>query len=382
MSNLFSTLELEVKPGFGLGPFELGSSLWNVFELLRRMQHSFPLVDVKYDPANSPTSPVILHVRPHLDLLFSGDYQRLHTICARALRDVNPRVVLKYKDTVLSSAEEVFRRSGVSRTFGPTYPGEDLRYPGVSFSFEEDGRKAPTLQHDERLQEVRRVFITQKSPNGGLEDGDILTEVLEVPSMHGEVLKAVAKVHDGVDLYFFPSSSEPVQIHIGVTTAQDLTCDLGPPVRVHYKEDDRMSIHSRTTSADEEAETDYFYNYVQHGIDFLVCGSTHVVKKIVLHSNIPGAPLFQRYKRCPWEVEGSPEDNEDGFPSRASFRDRLEDVRSVLTLDETAPPSMLLDRTDEESGLTLPASRTHLVGIDGVVLEVTESAHVTAMTLY
>ena len=71
-----------------------------------------------------------------------------------------------------------------------------------------------------------------------------------------------------------------------------------------------------------------FYNYFRYGIDFLISGKTHVVEKIVLHTNIvsfaylaltslphtcqPGSPLFQRYKRCNWEIEGTPEDDEDG----------------------------------------------------------------------
>jgi len=29
-----------------------------------------------------------------------------------------------------------------------------------------------------------------------------------------------------------------------------------------------------------------FYNYFQHGLDFLITGDTHKVKKIVLHTNI------------------------------------------------------------------------------------------------
>ena len=29
-----------------------------------------------------------------------------------------------------------------------------------------------------------------------------------------------------------------------------------------------------------------FYNYFQHGIDFLISDHTHVVKKIILHSNV------------------------------------------------------------------------------------------------
>src|SRR3984957_8506769 len=118
--------------------FELGSSLWTVLDLLRGLQHIFPQVDIKYDPDASSTTPIILYLRPHLDLLFSGYHQRLHTICLRKLRDPNPPVTLRYRDKILSSSEEVLVRLCVSRHFGPTYPGDDLRYPGVSFTFEED----------------------------------------------------------------------------------------------------------------------------------------------------------------------------------------------------------------------------------------------------
>ncbi|KAH9844251.1 UPF0183-domain-containing protein [Rhodofomes roseus] len=305
---MFSTLEADIRPGLGLGLFEVGSSLWNVLDMLRRVQHAFPLVDVKFDP-DSSTTPVILHIRPHLDLLFSGHHQRLHTICLRKLRDPNPPVTLKFKETILSSADEVFRRVGVSRTFGPTYPGDDLRYPGVLFSFEEDSRdeglKGTATHTDDKLQEVKRVVTTQKSANDEVKDA--LDEVVECPSMSGEIRKAVLKVHEGVDLYFYPSATEPVRVRLGVTSAQGLTCDLGAPLRVHYiEEDDRMTIHARLSAEDEDADTDYFYNYLQHGVDLLVDGTTHIVKKIVVHTNVPGSPLFQRYKRCPWEIEGRP----------------------------------------------------------------------------
>ena len=170
-----------------------GSSLWTVLDMLRGMQHHFPQVDVKYDPDSPSNTPIILHVRPHLDLLFSGQHQRLHTICLRKLRDPYPPVTLRYKDTILSSSEETLRRLGVSRTFGPTYPGDDLRYPGVWFSFEEDnlgeGLKSSNAHPEDRMQEVKRVIISQK----GLER-DALDEVIECPAMFGEVLRAIVKV--------------------------------------------------------------------------------------------------------------------------------------------------------------------------------------------
>lgn len=64
-----------------------------------------------------------------------------------------------------------------------------------------------------------------------------------------------------------------------------------------------MTIHARRSSVDEDADTDCektqiipllscsfasadFYNYLQHGIDFLISGTTHTVKKVILHTNI------------------------------------------------------------------------------------------------
>ncbi|KAI0750740.1 UPF0183-domain-containing protein [Daedaleopsis nitida] len=378
---MFSTLELEIRPGFGLEFFEIGTSLWNVLDLVRGMQHFFPQVDVKYDP-DSPTTPIILHIRPHLDLLFSGYQQRLHTVSVKKLRDPHPPLTLKYKGAVLSSREEVLRRVGVSRMFGPTYPGDDLRYPGVSFSFEEDARgdslKSPAPYSDDRQQEVKRVVIMQKSVDG--EARDALDEVTECPAMAGELSRAIIKVHEGVILHFYPTGSASIGVLLGSSTAQDLTCDLGPPLRVHYKEDDRMTIHSRSGTTESDTDGDYFYNYQQHGMDFLISGATHTVKKIVLHSNVPGTPLFQRYKRCPWEIEGRPEDDEDETPPRKRFYERVEEIQHFIAPGE-APPSMILNRTDDEDGLRLPSPTTRLFGYDGIILEATESAQVVAVML-
>jgi hypothetical protein len=153
-------------------------------DMLRRFQHLFPRVDVEYDPDMSPTTPIVLHVRPHLDLLFSGKHQRLRTVCLR----------IRYKDAVLSSEDEVLRRVNVNRTFGPTYPGDDLRYPGLRFSFEESGRGdgMKSGQAEDRLQEVKRIIVSQKELDN--EGSDALSEVAECPAMDGDVALAVVKV--------------------------------------------------------------------------------------------------------------------------------------------------------------------------------------------
>ncbi|KAL0949450.1 hypothetical protein HGRIS_009505 [Hohenbuehelia grisea] len=375
---MFSTLDVDIRPGAGLGMFEIGASLWSVLDLLRRYQVAFPQVDVKYDPDVSSTTPIVVHVRPHLDLLFSGKHQRLHTICLRQLRYPNPPVTLRYKDTVLSSTEEVLTRGGVSRTFGPTYPGDDLKYPGVWFSFEDGISEHSKGSHPEdRNQEVKRVFISQKALDG--EDRDALDEVGECPAMAGDVTRAVVKIHDGVTLHFHPPGVEPIHVSLGKTTAQDLVVDLGSPMRTHYKEDDRMTIHSTTLESENEPERGYFYNYFQYGLDFYISGRTHIVQKIVLHSNIPGSPQFQRYKRCNWEIEGKPEDDEDDSPPRKCLHDKFDTISHFLG-PRAPPPSMLHFPAEDED--VLQRNVTQLYGYDGIILEVTESSQVVSVTLF
>ena len=84
--------------------------------------------------------------------------------------------------------------------FGPTYPGDDLRYPGVSFSFEEDGiarrdslgGRERSPQPEDKAQEVKRVTL---SPKGAVEgEDDALSEVQECPVMQGDVKEAIVRV--------------------------------------------------------------------------------------------------------------------------------------------------------------------------------------------
>ena len=68
-------------------------------------------------------------------------------------------------------------------------------------------------------------------------------------------------------MYFYPSGTVPTRVLLGETSAQDLTCDLGPPLRVHYKEDDRMAIHSRRVTEDEDLDADCTFSAIVEEMD-------------------------------------------------------------------------------------------------------------------
>lgn len=176
-----------------------------------------------------------------------------------------------------------------------------------------------------------------------------------------------------------------------------------------------------------------FYNYFQHGLDFFISGSTHTVKKIIIHSNIASSiPLSEIHQsngtKTAWistlpTVQAMQLGNRRrtrrrrrrsvfqnsmfhsniycwiDTPPRKRFYDRFETISHFLSPKET-PPSMVLNRTDDEDGLQLPNATTRctipipflrckadlifhpVYGYDGIILEVLESSQVVSVTLF
>ncbi|KAF8759843.1 hypothetical protein RHS01_02026 [Rhizoctonia solani] len=138
-------------------------------------------------PANSP---IILHLRPHLDLLFTRRTQRLHTISLSLLRNsqIHIPLVLSYKNEVLSGPDVIPHRTAVQRMMGPTYKGEHMRYPGVWFSFEDDVPVAVGATNaTEGNAEVKRVVVTQREEQREQELEEDSDELVPSSNMYGEL---------------------------------------------------------------------------------------------------------------------------------------------------------------------------------------------------
>lgn len=134
-----------------------------------------------------------------------------------------------------------------------------MKYPGVWFSFDDDTPGAASagggVNASDGNTEVKRIVVTQRQESGEGEKEENLDEVTPNSVMYGDIKRAAIKVsifgniwsmyidlfpsqvHDGIDLHFYTPEpdAEPIHVQIGVTTAEDLTCDLGPPVLTHYK---------------------------------------------------------------------------------------------------------------------------------------------------
>lgn len=87
---------------------------------------------------------------------------------------------------------------------------------------------------------------------------------------------------------------------------QDIFSDFGPPEQVCTKDNDAVKIHSAAT--ENTGPADYFYNYFHLGVDVLFDGRSHMMKKVILHTNHPTHELFSQYARCFFQVPIAPSD--------------------------------------------------------------------------
>ncbi|ODO09809.1 hypothetical protein I350_02026 [Cryptococcus amylolentus CBS 6273] len=365
--------QYDIVPGDRVGIFQLGDSLWYVLDLLRTHKNEYPKYDLSWDSENPHKSAIIIHL-PSLTLYFPAPLQRLALISFPSLSAST--LTLTYETQVLASPGQPLTRAKVGRILGPTLvnEGKDLVFPGVKFEM-----SATSTSGSGRDDAADKLEVSAKDVE------------LTLP---GQLMSCVIEPKKGIVLHF--SGIDPLEIWIGKTTAQDLLLDLGPPLRKFWKEDDRLE----KMWGGESEPGGCFWNYFQHGLDFLV-SPDYVVTKILCYSNIPGTPLFQRYSHCPWVLSAPSGDLDQTSPLR-SFSSQLSPKRSQYddvqseeegVKDEESvsgdsgrvagkapadyspkgagkPPAMALDRA-VEGGLegVINVGESRLVGFEGLIIE-------------
>ncbi|KAG0223673.1 hypothetical protein BGW41_005433, partial [Actinomortierella wolfii] len=335
------------------------ASLWDVIRTLRDQAALIPAVDIKYSDENPFAADIILHLQSNgIELRFEPVSQRLKLIIVEDFTKLR----LTYQGHEVSSTKALPTFLLVYKLFGPTYLGAfdgtnhryTLRYPGLSFIFPipekhmllyQESADHPLEFPDGTTPVASHMYIFHGADWNVATPPPLSTVARNIqetgsPSLsharlyeaRGELERVIAKIHYGVVLHFAvaPGHQQKVPILLHISTPQDLLTDLGPPANIYYKEEDKMKIHSETSKetsqqgANEEdgilgsmedvgydrsgstqsgpMPNDYFYNYFHLGLDVLFDGSSHLCKKIIMHSNIPGHFDFQSYKRCPFVI--------------------------------------------------------------------------------
>ncbi|GAA5906625.1 uncharacterized protein JCM6883_004536 [Sporobolomyces salmoneus] len=358
-----SIAPLDLIPGDSLGPFQLGSLLFNVLNHIRSYRQAYPSAKLLWDDENPSTAPIHLILsQPPLHLTFSSLSQRLSRI------EVNPTSFLSasrprssdssagnwvsYRGKLLrdddrnrdrEEKEDVVRT--VRRVLGPTYGSssstttttggqerkeeekEMLCYPGVALGVTEKGSKlnriilTPLPSNDDESSSavpVDQAWLHPKLPDSPLiARGDLQIAEISLDSTTRTPLSVTLHFHSPPPLASSRQDTrelnderiQPVKLVIGETTSEDILCDLGSAVRSFWKEDDRMTIHTHPSYSSVDPSftlNPYFLSYPHLALTLLLqprSGSTsQVLEKIILHSNLPGQINFGRTSRANWRI--------------------------------------------------------------------------------
>ncbi|KAI9016490.1 hypothetical protein CLU79DRAFT_706537 [Phycomyces nitens] len=397
-------IELVITPGKSLGPFRLGSSLWDTIQLLRDRPQFFPTVELKYSQKDPLRHDFIVSLPSNgIHLRYDGSLQRLKSIeCfdpSKGLAFTFP-IPLRFQTIYQSSSDLPMEfpdgttpiASRVYLYTGSTH-WQQATVPPLSKVIAEHNSSSSTKYGKLGRRELESIIV--KPTKGATLYFPTQVSSNETTDSSREQVK---------------TTSNTVQITLHLSTAQDILADLGKPSRIFYKEEDKMKIHSTANDLDPFTvhPTDYFFNYFHLGIDILIDGGLHVCKKIVLHGNIPGHYDFQRYKRCPFQivfskrdvrqangkdganhvlvdVESDIDDN-DPVPVHIvtaemkanTMQKRIPWTSNEVNANEQKP--VILTRGSSEQN---PFGSTHLTGYDeGIVMEVTKNGYVPTIVLY
>ncbi|CAD5168739.1 unnamed protein product [Musa acuminata subsp. malaccensis] len=314
-------ITLDLRPGFGIGPFNLGMPLHEAFAQVEHQPNIYDVVHVKYlDEVGEPLKlDIVISFPDHgFHLRFDPWTQRLRLI---EVYDVK-RLQMRYANSLIGGPSTLATFVAVYALFGPTYPGTydqvrgiyTLFYPGLSFAFPIPSQYTYCCQNGEVSAELPlefpdgttpvacRVSVYDGSSDSKVGVGSLLDKASVPPLPAGSLYMEEVHAKLGEELWFTVGGQH---IPFGASP-QDVWTELGRPCGIHQKQVDQMVIHS---ASDPRPRTtlcgDYFYNYFSRGLDILFDGQTHKIKKFVLHTNFPGHSDFNTYMKCNFVIYDS-----------------------------------------------------------------------------
>eukprot|EP00730_Choanoeca_flexa_P003917 TRINITY_DN11537_c3_g4_i3.p1 TRINITY_DN11537_c3_g4~~TRINITY_DN11537_c3_g4_i3.p1 ORF type:complete len:422 (+),score=84.91 TRINITY_DN11537_c3_g4_i3:83-1348(+) len=287
---------MEVVLGKSVGPFEIGMSLNNVVELIHDQYQTFTKVEIIYDTEKPHSSNVVIDLpRNGLLLKFTKDSQQLELVelYAANLMQLTHQGKTFASSTVSPDFKRIYDLFKVRNLdYLPNDETYQLQYPGGAFLFKRTPAMADIRPNDcsliveeclkqQLLLPLSYMLLHQgrswQSPDPPARlDPDYYSRVVPIPERGLTFPDAGQTPADSIMLSF------------GDTT-QDAITILGRPDDVYFKAGKR---------ATDTKQSDFIYNYFRRGIDVCFDGTTKVIKKFLLYTNVPGHFEFTRYNRC------------------------------------------------------------------------------------
>ncbi|URE26046.1 Dihydrouridine synthase (Dus) [Musa troglodytarum] len=386
-------ITLDLRPGFGIGPFNLGMPLHEAFAQVEHQPNLYDVVHVKYLDEEPLKLDIVISFPDHgFHLRFDPWSQRLRLI---EVYDVK-RLQMRYANSLIGGPSTLATFVAVYALFGPTYPGTydqdrgiyTLFYPGLSFAFPIPSQYTYCCQNGEVSAELPlefpdgttpvacRVSVYDGSSDSKVGVGSLLDKASVPPLPAGSLYMEEVHAKLGEELWFTVGGQH---IPFGASP-QDVWTELGRPCGIHQKQVDQMVIHS---ASDPRPRTtlcgDYFYNYFSRGLDILFDGQTHKIKKFVLHTNFPGHSDFNTYMKCNFVIYDS--DDEGTFQPGNTSKNcitpstKWEQVKEILGDGGRAA-------IQTQGSMTNPFGSTFVYGYQNVAFEVMKNGYIATVTLF
>ncbi len=303
---------MEVLPGRSLGAFQLGDTIGSVLSQLVSTQSLKYETNFLFDDKAPYDFDMVLDLKDvGMQLRFDPLSQRLWTIDVYDIGKVN----LAYAGETFSGPKLPTPTLRVLyRLFGPTFPGKFdtdldsyiLSYRGLSFAFPVPHQAVKPQEIPLTLPDGTEPLATRLLIHVGPDLRKIdLPREMRITDCHAYISLHICGSNGacvGFTVQMLPSNC----LFQYNDTVQHVLSELGMPSSTYDKLEDKMKIHRKSYKSIKQKQKssapDYFFNYFDLGMDILFDGKTHTVKKVVVHTNIPGQSDFNQYRRCHYHI--------------------------------------------------------------------------------
>eukprot|EP00249_Psilotum_nudum_P003120 c16442_g1_i1 orf=280-1410(+) len=368
-------LTLDLRPGVGLGPFNLGMPVCEAVAYVEQHPNTFDLVHVKYHDEDPLLHDVVISFPEHgFHLRFEPYSQRLRLIEVFNVQCVQ----MRYATSSIGGPSIAATFVAVYALFGPTFPGTydidrckyTLFYPGLSFAFPIPAQYTDCCQD-------REAELPLEFPDG-------TTPVMSRVCIYDS---AIGSSGVGVGVGAMLKKAVPPQLPVGSLYMEEVHAKLAEELWFtgggqHLPfgaspQVDPMVIHS---ASDTKPRTtlcgDYFYNYFARGLDILFDGQTHKIKKFVLHTNFPGHRDFNCYIKCNFIIHCPSYERGEGQSSHHITVDtKWDQVKELLGDGSRAA-------IQTQGSVSNPFGPTFVYGYRNIALEVMKNGHIATVTLF
>lgn len=381
-------ITLDLRPGLGLGPFNLGMPIGDAFYQIEQQPHIYDVVRVKYLDEEPLKLDILISFPDHgFHLRFDPWSQRLRLI---EIYDIK-RLQMRYSANLIGGPSTLATFIAVYALFGPTFPGiydessgvYTLFYPGLSFAFPIPSQYSSSCQNGEVAPELPlefpdgttpvtcRVSIYDNSSDSKVGVGSMMDKALVPPLPLDSLYMEELSVKLGEGIRFAVGGQS---IPFGASP-QDVWTELGRPCKIHQKQVDQMVIHS---ASDPRPHTtlcgDYFYNFFSRGLDILFDGQVHKIKKFVLHTNIPGHSDFNTYTKCNFVIESDFFGGGNAPRSCITPSTKWDQVKEILGDGGRAA-------IQSQGSMNNPFGSTFVYGYQNIAFEVMKNGYIATVTL-